>query len=150
MLKGWMHQITLAIQTKSGLSLAVVAWLGVIVFASLMAFIFLCVAAFEWLSRSLHDGGVFAGLIMAGIFVLIAAIGAVVCAVARRRIRERAILERAARAHAPSWLLDPKILSAAVQAGRALGWQRVVPVALLGFMAAQWAREYRDHGRQKF
>jgi len=29
-----------------------------------------------------------------------------------------------------------------VEAGRKLGWQRLVPVALLGFMAAQWAREH--------
>jgi hypothetical protein len=27
-----------------------------------------------------------------------------------------------------------------------LGWQRIVPVALLGFMVAQWAREHREHG----
>jgi hypothetical protein len=28
-----------------------------------------------------------------------------------------------------------------MQAGRALGWERFVPVALLGLLAAQWARE---------
>jgi len=146
MLKGLMREITLSVQTRSGINAAVLVWAAIIALASLVAFVFLCVAAFEWLS--LLYGSVFAGLIMAGIFVLIAAISAIVCALARRRIRERAILERAARAHAPSWLLDPKILSVAVQAGRALGWQRIVPVALLGFMAAQWAREYRGHGRQ--
>ena len=85
---------------------------------------------------------------MAGIFVLVAVIGIVVCARARRRARERAILARAARAHAPSWLLDPKILAAAVQIGREFGWQRIVPVALLGFMAAQWAREHRQHWQE--
>ena len=74
---------------------------------------------------------------------LIAGIGIVVCLLARRRARERAILERAARAHAPSWLLDPKILATAVQVGRSLGWQRAIPLALVGFMAAQWAREHR-------
>jgi hypothetical protein len=90
-------------------------------------------------------GNVFAGLVMAGIFVLIALIGAIVAAMSRRRARERAILERAARAHASSaWLLDPKILSVAMQAGRSLGWQRLVPIALLAFMAAQWAREHRE------
>jgi hypothetical protein len=144
MLKGWMREITLAVQTRSGLNTAVVVWLGMIALAALTAFVFLCVAAFEGLS--LLYGGVFAGLIMAGVFILVAALGAIVSALARRRIRERAILERAARAHAPSWLLDPRILAVAVQAGRALGWQRIVPVALLGFMAAQWAREHRDHG----
>ncbi len=76
---------------------------------------------------------------------LIALIAAIVFAVSRRRARERAILERAARAHgASSWLLDPKILGVAMQAGRALGWERIMPVALLGLLAAQWARERKS------
>jgi uncharacterized membrane protein len=146
MLKGLMREITLSVQTRSGINATVLLWAGLIALALMTAFVFLCVAAFEWLS--VLYGSVFAGLIMAGVFALIAAIGAMVCALARRRIRERAILERAARAHAPSWLLDPKILGVAVQAGRAMGWQRIVPVALFGFMAAQWAREYRDKRHQ--
>jgi hypothetical protein len=28
-----------------------------------------------------------------------------------------------------------------MQAGRGIGWQRIVPLALLGFLAAQWARD---------
>lgn len=143
MLKNWMHDITLAVQARSGVSLSLLVWLGVIVVALLTAFVFFCVAAYDWLSLEL--GAIAAGLIMAGVFVLVALIGAVVCAIARRRAKERAILERAARAHATSsWLLDPKILGAAVQAGRALGWERIIPVALFGFLAAQWARERRQ------
>ena len=114
----------------------------------LTAFVFLCVAGYDWLS--LRYGSVTAGLAMAGIFVAIAIIAAIVSALIRRRVRERAILARAAKAHAPSWLLDPRILATAVQAGRSIGWQRIVPLALVGFMAAQWAREYRDHGRRNF
>ena len=30
-----------------------------------------------------------------------------------------------------------------MQAGRALGWQRLVPLALLGFLAARWVKEAR-------
>jgi len=68
---------------------------------------------------------------------------------ARSSAKQRAILERAAHSHGGSWLLDPKIVSAAVSVGRSLGWQRLLPVALLGFMAAQWAREYRhQHGQE--
>jgi hypothetical protein len=141
MLKSWMRDIKLAIQVKSGASPALFIWIGIIALATLSAFVFLCVAAFEWFSVLV--GSVFAGLIMAGIFIVIAAIGALICVYARRRTKERAILARAAHAHAPSWWLDPKILAAGVQAGRALGWQRLVPFALLGFMAAQWAREHR-------
>jgi hypothetical protein len=145
MLKSLMREITLAIQARSGATSAVIVWLAIVAVAVLTAFVFLCVAAFEWLT--LQFGSVFAGLIMAGAFVLIAIIGLIVSALLRKRAKQRALLERTARAHAPSWLLDPRILSTAVQIGRQVGWQRIVPVALLGFMAAQWTREYRQQQR---
>jgi uncharacterized membrane protein len=144
MLKNWMRDIALAVQARSGVSSALLVWVAVIAIASLTAFAFLCVAANDWLT--LQFGGVYAGLIMAGVFLLIALIGAIVFAVSRRRAKERAILERAARAHgSSSWLLDPKILGVALQAGRALGWERIIPVALLGLLAAQWARERKSN-----
>ena len=77
---------------------------------------------------------------MAGVFLLIAVIGAAASALARDRTRQRAILERAARAQGATALIDPKVLSVAMQAGRALGWQRLIPLALLGFLAAQWVQ----------
>jgi uncharacterized membrane protein len=141
MFKGLMRDMVLAVQTRTGITASFVVWLAIVVFAAMTAFAFLCVAAYDWLA--LQMGGVYAGLVMAAVFVLVAIIGIIVCLSARRRARERAILARAARAHAPSWLLDPKILATAVQVGRSLGWQRVIPLALVGFMAAQWARERR-------
>src|ERR1700731_4857222 len=146
MFKSLMHDMVLAVQTRTGITASFIVWLIVIALAALTAFAFLCVAAYDWLS--LQMSSVYAGLVMAAVFVLIAVIGLVICLVARRRARERAILERAARAHAPSWLLDPKILATAVQVGRSLGWQRVIPLALVGFMAAQWARERRERSDQ--
>jgi hypothetical protein len=148
MLKTLAREITLSIQAKNGASVAVVVWMGVIVLAFLTAFVFLCVSGYEWLS--LRSGSVTAGLIMTAIFVAIAVIAAIVCALIRRRVRERAILARAARANSPSWLLDPKILNVAVEAGRSIGWQRLIPIAVLGFMAAQWVRESRDHKQKHF
>jgi uncharacterized membrane protein len=133
--------MVLAVQTRTGITTSVIVWLAVVALAALTAFAFLCVAAYDWLA--LQMGSVYAGLVMAAVFVVIAIIGIIVSLLARRRARERAILERAARAHAPSWLLDPKILATAVQIGRSLGWQRVIPLALVGIMAAQWAREHR-------
>jgi hypothetical protein len=62
---------------------------------------------------------------------------------ARRRARARAILERAARAQAPSRLVDPRIIGLALQAGRRFGWQRVLPLAVLALVTAQWARAYQ-------
>jgi hypothetical protein len=140
MFKNWLHDIALAVQARSGLNAGLLVWVALIGVASLTAFAFLCVAAYAWLV--LQFGTIYAGLIMAGVFIVIALLAALVFAISRRRARERAILERAARAHgASSWLLDPKILGVAMQAGRALGWERIIPVALLGLLAAQWARE---------
>jgi hypothetical protein len=144
MFKNLTHDMVLAVQTRTGITTSFIAWLIVVALAALTAFAFLCVAAYDWLS--LQMSSVYAGLAMAAVFVLIAVIGLVIGLLARRRARERAILERAARAHAPSWLLDPKILATAVQVGRSLGWQRAIPMALVGIMVAQWAREHRARG----
>ena len=139
-----MRDMVLAVQTRTGITTSFVVWLIVVALAAVTAFAFLCVAAYDWLS--LHMASFYAGLVMAAIFRVIAIVGMIFCLLARRRARERAILARAARAHAPSWLLDPKILATAVQVGRSLGWQRVIPLALVGFMVAQWAREHRARG----
>lgn len=146
MFKSWMHDITLAIQARSGLNVTLLVWAAVTAVASLTAFAFICVAAYVWLSPQF--GAVFAGLIVAGVFVLIALLGLLMLNVSRRRARRRAILERAARAQGSSWLLDPKILGVAMQAGRALGWERIIPIALLGLLAAQWARDGRKQGHE--
>lgn len=147
MLKSVTREITLAIQAKSGANVATLILIAVIALALLMAWAFLSVAGYDWFA--LRYGGINAGLIMAGIYVVIAIVAAIASALIRRRVRERAILARAARAHSPSWLLDPRLLGTAVQLGRSLGWQRIVPVALLGFMVAQWAREYRNQGQDR-
>ena len=146
MIKSLMHDMKLAVQTRTGITTSFIVWLAIVAFAALTAFVFLCVAAYDWLA--LQIGSVQAGLVMAAIFVVIAIVGSIICLLARRRARERAILERAARAHAPSWLLDPKILATAVQVGRSLGWQRAIPLALVAIMAAQWAREHRGQSQE--
>ena len=146
MFKSLMRDMVLAVQTRTGITTSFIVWLIVVALAALTASVFLCVAAYDWLA--LQIGSVYAALVMTAIFMVIAIIGLIVCLLARRRARARAILERAARAHAPSWLLDPKILATAVQVGRSLGWQRVIPLALVGFMVAQWAREHRAHTQE--
>jgi hypothetical protein len=148
MFKTLAREITLAIQARNGMSPAVVVWLAIMALALVTGFVFLCVAGYDWLA--LRYDNVAAGLIMTAIFVAIAVIAAIVSALIRRRVRERAILARAAKAHAPPWLFDPRILGVAVEAGRSLGWERIIPVALLGFMAAQWARERRGQADKKF
>jgi len=145
MFKTLTRDIVLAIQAENGLSTAVAVWSVLAVLALLAAFVFLSIAGY--LGFAAKFGGFVAALIMAGIFVAIALIAVAIGALVRRRVRERAILARAAKARSPSWLLDPKVLGVAVEAGRSIGWQRLVPVALVAILAAQWAREKRDRDR---
>ena len=142
MLKSIAHEIALSIQARNGLNPAVIVWTAVIAIAALCRFRVPLRRRLCWLS--LRFDSVIAGLIMAGIFVVIALIAAVIAALIRQRVRERAILARAAKAHAPSWLLDPKILGVAVEAGRTIGWQRIVPVAVVGFRRRAMEREVRS------
>jgi hypothetical protein len=144
MLNKLQNHIVLWIQSRTGLSGGLLISLVVAGCAALLAFIFLCVAAYAWLSIQL--GPVFGGLAMAGVFLLIAVVGAVASALARDRSRQRAILERAARAQGVTALIDPRVLSVAMQTGRALGWQRLIPLVLLGFLATQWVKEARREG----
>jgi hypothetical protein len=142
MLNNLQQHIVLWVQAKTGFTAGFFALSAVAGGAAVMLFIFLCVTGYVWLSIEL--GAVFGGLAMAGIFLLIAVIGTAACTLSRRRTRQRALLDRAARTQGvAARLIDPKLLNVAMEAGRALGWQRIVPVALLGFLAAQWAQEAR-------
>jgi hypothetical protein len=145
-LRNLTHEITLAIQTRNGISVAVMIWMAVMTLALLAAILFLSAAGYLWLT--LQFGNIVAALIMAAAFVAVAIVAAIVSWEIRRRVRQRAILARAAKARAPSWAFDPRILAAAVQIGRELGWQRLVPLALVGFMATQWAREHRERAER--
>ena len=143
MLKTIQKHVVLWVQSKTGVTLVLLVAMTFAATAVLMMFVFLCVAAYAWASVEL--GPVFGGLATAGVFLLIALIGAAVSVVVRRQTRERAIVEQASSTRT---LLDPRAFQLAIQAGRALGWQRLVPLLLIGILGVQWAREtHKDAGR---
>ena len=143
MLKTIQKHVVLWVQSKTGVTLVFLVAMTFAATAILIMFVFLCVAAYAWASVEL--GPVFGGLATAGVFLLIALIGAAVSVVVRRQTRERAIVEQASSART---LLDPRAFQLAIQAGRALGWQRLVPLLLIGILGVQWAREtHKDAGR---
>jgi hypothetical protein len=73
MLQNWKHDLVLFIQARTGATLALFVWAALVALASLTAFAFLCVALYDWVALQLND--VFAGLIVAGFFMTVAAIG---------------------------------------------------------------------------
>jgi hypothetical protein len=142
-MSGWLRYFVLRAQASTGFSTPIVVWAVVAVVAAVVAAIFLLVAAYVWLS-DVYDGLV-AGLLLGGLFALIALIALVTAVLVRRRNMERARLELASRS-STSWL-DPKLMAVGVQVGQAIGWRRIAALAAVAVLAAGVAQEWS--GRKK-
>ncbi|MGA7489318.1 MAG: hypothetical protein WBW74_20530 [Xanthobacteraceae bacterium] len=139
-MSGWLRYFALKAQVSTGISTHIVIWAIVAAVAVVAAVIFLLVTAFVWLAQLY--GGVVAGLILAGLFALIALIAAVTCVIIRRRNMQRARLELAARSNA-TWF-DPKLVGVGWQIGQAIGWRRLASLAAVAVLAAAVAKEWSD------
>ena len=142
-MSGWLRYFVLKAQASTGFSSPIVVWAIVAVVAAVVAVVFLLVAAFVWLS-DVYDGLV-AGLLLGGLFALIALIALVTAVLIRRRNMERARLELASRS-STSWL-DPKLMAAGMQVGQALGWRRIAALVAVAVLAAGVVQEWS--GRNK-
>lgn len=145
MLANLQHNVSLWLKEKIGLTAAVVIFGCITAVAALMGIIFLCVSGYAWAAAEL--GPVFGGLASAGVFLAIAACSFAVALSSRRRAQHRAALERARRSQGASLLVNPKTVQVIMQAGRHIGWQRLIPLALIGFLATSFAREQRRRER---
>jgi type VI protein secretion system component VasK len=135
---GWLRYFTLKAQASTGLSSGIVISAVIAIVAAIVAAIFFLVAAYVWLA-DLYDG-LIAGLIIAGVSVLIALIAVIVCLGVRRRNMERARLELAARSNA-TWL-DPKLVATGYQIGQAIGWRRLASLAAVAVLVAAVSKEW--------
>jgi hypothetical protein len=134
----WLRHIALNAQARTGFGPALVVWFSVALVALGLGLVFLSVAAFVWLAN--RTDAVTAGLILAGVFFLIAIVAAFAGWIARLRNIERARRELAARSHA-GWF-DPKYLAVGIEIGRTLGWRRIVTLAAVGVLAAGLGKEW--------
>lgn len=139
-MSGWLRHFALSAQVRTGYSSQVVVWAVIAVVAAVVALVFLLTAAFVWLAD--RYGSLTAGLVLGGIFVLIALIALIACLVTRRRNIERARLELAARNSAGAGWLDPKLLGVGFQMGQAIGWRRLAALAAVGLLTAGLAKEW--------
>ena len=143
---GWLRHIALNAKARTGFGPQLIAWFLIAVVSLALAVGFLCAAAFVWLA-SRYDA-VTAGLILAGVFLLIAIIAAIAGWIARLRTIERARRElAAARSHA-NWF-DPKYLAIGIEIGRTLGWRRIATLAAVGILAAGLGKEWFGSGEKK-
>jgi Ca2+/Na+ antiporter len=139
-MSGWLRHFALNAQVRTGFGPQVVAWTVIAAIAATVALVFLLIAAFVWLAD--RYGSLTAGLVLGGIFVLIALIAVIACLVTRRRNMERARLELAARSSASTGFLDPKLLAVGFQIGQAIGWRKLAALAAVGLLAAGLAKEW--------
>lgn len=132
------------LKEKTGFTTAFFIFGGLATVAALMGIIFLCVSGYAWAAAEF--GPVFGGLASAGVSLAIAVASFAVATSSRKQTRHRAALERSRRAQGGAVLINPETLKLVMQAGRHIGWQRLIPIALLGFLATQFARERRHSG----
>jgi hypothetical protein len=142
-MSGWLRYFVLRAQASTGFSSPIVVWAVVAAVAAVVAAIFLLVAAYVWLS-DVYDGLV-AGLLLGGLFALIALIALLAAVLIRRHNMERARLELASRSSTS--FLDPKLMAVGMQVGQAIGWRRIAALVAVAVLAAGVAQEWS--GRKK-
>jgi hypothetical protein len=137
-MSGWIRYFTLTALAKTGLSSAVLIWGAVAALAGAGALVFLVFAAFIWLAERYNP--LIAALILAGVFALLAVLGAILCLTSHRSAMTQAKLELQSRSSTP-WM-DPKYLGVGLQVGRAIGWRKLVPIAAVALLAGGLVREW--------
>ena len=135
---GWLHYFILKAQARAGLTPQVAIWGVIAAVAVVIALVFFLIAAFIWLADRYTP--LTAGLVLGGIFLLVALIALMACLVVRSRNMERARLELAARSSTN--FLDPKLMAMGFQVGQAIGWRRLASLAAVGLLAAGLAKEW--------
>jgi hypothetical protein len=138
MMKSWLHHLALMAKMRTGFGGEILACYLVAAVALVATLVFLSVAGFVWLAD--HYGGLAAGLILGGSFLLVAIIALIVAALLRRRNIERARTELAAQRSA-NWI-DPRWVTLGLEIGKTLGWRRIITLAAVGVLAAGLGREW--------
>jgi hypothetical protein len=143
-MSGWLHYFTLKAQARAGVSAQVVVWGVIAAVAAIAALVLFLIAAFIWLADRYTP--LTAGLVLGGIFLLVALIALVLCLAIRRRNMQRARLELAA--GSGTGFLDPKMIAMGFQIGQAIGWRRLASLAAVGLLAAGLAKEWLARDRE--
>lgn len=120
------------VKERLGATLRTIAWGTIAAVAAVAALFFFAIAAYVWLAH--NYGTVAASLVMAGFFLLVAIIAAAVVAGINSGLRRR----RRRQADRASMIRDPMLLATGLQLARGLGAKRLVPLVLLGSLAAGW------------
>ncbi len=138
----WAGYLRLMASAKTGVSGNVVAGGAVAVWAALGVLLWLSITLFIWIALGLTwNQWVLAGLVLSGLYFLIALVAGIAGVVARRRTQERAEAALTARKAAAA-LINPSILTMGLEVGRAIGWRRLISLAGVALLASGLAKEW--------
>src|SRR5262245_17217256 len=135
---GWRKYLELRARAKTGLSSGLFVWALLAVVFGIVTAGFVLLIVFIWLAERYSP--LTAATALAGLFLLATIVAAICCLWSRRRTTEQA--ERALAARRPALWIDPKVLGGAIQASRAVGWRKLVPLLAVGMLAAGVGMEW--------
>lgn len=101
--------------------------------AAMVAIIFFSIGAFVWIDQSY--GLVAACLSLGGFYLLVALLALAALLALRRRFN---VPRRVPAPAQPQWWQDPALLATGLQLGRTLGASRLIPMLVIGALAANF------------
>ena len=119
------------LKESTGVAIRMTSLAAAIALAAFITISFLCAAAFIYVLQTY--GLIEACFTGAAIFFVLAMIGIVIYATRKNRDRRHA--EETARSALQTALADPMVLAAGIQAARAIGVKRLVPLLAVGGLA---------------
>ena len=127
---------------STGNALRLTSLAAAIAIALFVTISFLCAAAFVYVLQ--NYGLIEACLTGAGIFLLVAVIGAIAYAVRSNRVKARAAETAKSAVHTA--LADPMLVAAGIQVIRAIGIKKLIPILAVGGLALGLLANRNTHG----
>jgi hypothetical protein len=119
------------LKESTGVAVRMTSLAAAIALALFVTISFLCAAAFVYVLQTY--GPIEACLTGAGIFFVLALIGIVFYAVRRQQARRE--VKETAKSGLHAALADPMVMAAGIQAARAIGAKRLIPLLAVGGLA---------------
>jgi hypothetical protein len=147
MIDGFLQDLTVKARARTGMSEELMLWIFVVAILSVIAVIFLSVAAYVWL-ETLY-GGFIAGAAVGCFQMLIAGAALTRCIVLRRRTKVLALAKLEAAAKQPAWWTEPAILAVGLEVAKMIGWRKLAPFVTAGILAASLSGKRGENTRRQ-
>src|SRR5476651_473012 len=143
MIEDLIQNLVVKAKVRTGASEELVLWVVVVSILSVIAVVFLSVAAYVCLANLY--GGAIAGAAVGCFHVLMVAAALTRCITLRRRTKVLALAEMKAAAKQAAWT-DPGVLAVGLEVAKIIGWRKLAPFLTAGVLAATLSgeRDRRD------